>query len=114
MKKICFIQTSVYPLFNKESKRTFGGAELQVYLLGKELSKKKFEVSFLIGDFNQKFLEIYQNIKLFRGVTPESKDSLIKKIKNFIKIFFLLKKINADVYIQRTASPTTFVVGFFL
>jgi len=107
--KICFISLGSYPLFNPQVAKTFGGAEVQMYLMAQEISKRKnFEVSFIVGDYSQKNVEKYGNIKLFKlGGNSIFKNNLrIIPIK-IIRFIKLIKSISADVYIQRSASSGT-------
>ena len=110
--KICFISLGSYPLFNKNIKRTFGGAEVQMYLLAKEISKdNQFEVSFIVGDYGQKKIEKYGKIQVIRGMKFE-KPSLANWIipKNKIRLFHAILKANSDIYIQRAASGGTGII----
>jgi len=112
--KICFISTSAYPLFNSKCKDQHGGAELQLYLIAKELAKSKnFEVSFILGDFRQKNIELINQIKLYKSFTPKSEETLIKKLIQATKYFNLFKKINADIYITSAANSTVGLVSLF-
>lgn len=113
--KICFIQPSVYSLFNKNCKQTFGGAEVQVYQIGKYISENynNFEISYLVGDFGQRKIEVYSNIKIYKGKSFLTKDSKYVQLYKAFKIFFCLKNIKADVYVQRTATVGTGLVAFF-
>ena len=61
---VCFISLGSYPLFDIHCNRTFGGAEVQMYLLAKELSKdQRFGVSFIVGNFGQEKVEYYDKIR---------------------------------------------------
>lgn len=113
--KICFVQPSVYPLFNKKSKRTFGGAEVQVYQIGKYISKNytTIKISYWVGNFGQKKVETYDNVKIYRGVALEKNDSKCSQLCKSLQLFFHLKSINADVYVQRSATAGTGLIAFF-
>jgi glycosyltransferase involved in cell wall biosynthesis len=112
--KICIIQTYTYPLFNKNVKASHGGSELQLYQIAKELSKDdKYEISFIVGDFDQKKIEIINNIKIYKSFNPSKDDNLLKKIIQSIKYFNLFKLINADVYFTSTANSTVGLVELF-
>lgn len=106
-KKICFVSLGAYPLFNPEIRATFGGAEVQLYLLSKELAKDPdYEVNFVVGDFGQKSLEIFDGVRVYKN--PQLKN---KKIRFFpygkLWFVYLILKIRADIYIQRSASLGT-------
>ena len=112
--KICFISTYVYPLFDSECLSIHGGSELQLYLIAKELSRNEdFEISFVTGDFGQKNIESYENIKLFKSFNPRSKDGLLQKFVQSIQYYRLFKRINADIYFTSAANSTVGLVSFF-
>ncbi len=114
-KKICFIAFDAYPLFNTELNNVvYTGADIQLYLLGKELAKNKnYEVSFVVGNFNQRKVEEYNWIKVYRyDGNTSNKFFIMHHIQGF-KLFKLLKKIDADVYVQRSASTLTGQISSF-
>jgi len=107
--KICFIALQAYPLFNNKIKSTFGGAEVQLNLLAKEFSKNKnFDVHFMVGNYNQKGIEVYNNIKVWKSLN--FKNNIFKKILDFYKVF---KRINADIYIHRALSPFSGIIALY-
>lgn len=112
--KICYISTYVYPLFDSECLSIHGGSELQSYLIAKELSRNEdFEISFVTGDFGQKNIESYENIKLFKSFNPRSKDGLLQKFVQSIQYYRLFKRINADIYFTSAANSTVGLVSLF-
>jgi glycosyltransferase involved in cell wall biosynthesis len=105
--KICFIARSAYPLFNKECKATFGGSEVDLYLIATNLAKDPmYEVDFVLGDFSQDNIEHRQNVRVIKSYD-------IKSNKMF-QIMVLLKKLifsNSDIYFQQNASGGTFFIA---
>jgi len=106
--KICFVQAFAYAVFNPASKAKIGGAEVDLYNIANELVKDdRFEVYFLVADFGQKSLEIYNNIKVIKGHSQK------KNVKNYFLSFFKFNKklaqINADIYFTANLSK---YVGF--
>ena len=112
--KICFISTNAYPLFSKKKDAVHGGSELQLYMLSKELCKNtNFDISFIVGNFNQKKVEIINEIKLYRSFNPKKSDNMIKKLYQAMKYLLLFKKINADIYFTSAPNSTIGLVSFF-
>ncbi|MBU0712513.1 glycosyltransferase [bacterium] len=114
--KLCFVSLGSYPLFNPKCDRTFGGAEIQMYLLAKELSKNNdFELSFIVGDFGQEKIEKYGKISVYSSIKPNSKRTLFSKLypRSKILLLNLLRKIRPDIVIQRSASAGTGMLCFF-
>lgn len=53
--KVCFISMFTYPLFSRDFRGKFGGSELQMSLLSKELAKnQEYDISMLVLDVGQK------------------------------------------------------------
>lgn len=114
-KKICFISTHAYPLFNPKEGSAHGGSEVQLYTISKELAKDKSnEISFIVGDFNQKKVEFYNGVKVIKSFNPKSSGASIF-IKGFqaLKYIFLLLKENPNICITSSANSTVGVVGFY-
>jgi hypothetical protein len=67
--KVCFIAPKAYPLFNRNVKEIFGGAEMDLYLLSTELAKDKdFAVNFITADYGQAHTEKIEGIRLIKSV----------------------------------------------
>ena len=106
-KKICIISLKAYPLFNKNYNEIFGGSEVQLYLLARELAKKEsLDVNFIVADYGQEPSEKYDKITVIKSFKFED-SPLIKNIK-FLKYFIF---INANVYIQRTLNPASGIIA---
>lgn len=114
---ICFIDWFAYGLFNPKSKIVFGGAQIQLYLLAKELAKnKKFAVSFLTDNQSMNQQDSLSGIKVYQLVrSPKNvgiKGRLLVGNWNFlIKLLIQLKKINANIYVQRAAGAETGLIA---
>lgn len=109
MMKICFISPKAYPLFNPDVKSIFGGAEVQLYLLAKELAKNKaLDVHFMVADYGQGSKEIIDGVTLWKSIKIEA-------INNFhcLRFFFLFNKVNADIYIQRTLTVQSGLISLY-
>lgn len=112
--KICFISVCAYGLFNKKATVNFGGAEVQMYQLAKEINRgENFEVSF-IANFSKKIkFEVFDGIKVFIVYPLFENIKIIKGI--FGRILFILRlfSADADVYIHRAAGIETGIICFF-
>ncbi|MFA5553083.1 MAG: glycosyltransferase family 4 protein [Phycisphaerae bacterium] len=107
--KICFISPKAYPLFNPSIKSVFGGAELDFYLLAKELAKdRNFQVSFITADYGQRKFENVDGVSIIKTL-DFSRNSLV----GAIKLWRGFKKADARIYLQKTASWGTFLTALF-
>lgn len=112
--KICFVAIGVYPLFHPSHPYTFGGAEVQLYLLGKKISEKKYaKVSYVVGNFGQEFVEKRDGIHLYRGIEPVQSDFFLSKILKAWKLFWILRRVDSDIYVQRSASMGTGLISLY-
>jgi len=107
--KICFIAPKGYQLFKPEVKSTFGGAEVQLSLLAKEIAKKKdYDVHFIVADYGQEDVEERKGVTLWKSL--DFNDSFLKQIFSFLKTF---NKVNADVYVQRTLTLQSGLIALY-
>ena len=107
--KICFIAPKAYPLFNPDVKEVFGGAEVDLCFLAKELAKdKNFQVSLITADYGQEKFEIIEDIRIIKGV-----DFKKNPIIGAIMVWRALNKAHAEMYMIKTISPGMFLVAFF-
>ena len=106
---VCFTTYKAYPIFNPDVKATFGGAEVDLYLLATELAKdKRFEVSFVVGDYGQPEKEFIENVALYK--TVDVKGDFFTQTP---KIWRALQKIDADIYFNEACSLNTFLHALF-
>jgi len=105
--KICFISPKAYLLFNPAIEGVFGGAEVQLFQIGKEFSKKNyFEVSYIVADYGQGEIIKKNGIKLYSSFSFE--DVFFIKVIRFVKSF---KKTKADIYLQRGYTNYSWVIA---
>lgn len=98
--KVCFVSPFAYGFFYPESSLKFGGSEVQVSLLARELAKDSyFSVSILLLDNGQKWKTKMSNgIKLIRA---HRRGKGINVLLATFKIFFVLLRENPDCVICR-------------
>lgn len=112
--RVCFISFNAYPLFDAKTKGEFGGAELQLYYLGTELARdERFNISFITGDFGQPDNQIIELVKLYKLNLPTGAVPLTRTLQEYVRLWHLLKKIDADVYIQRAAGLNTGLIALY-
>ena len=96
---LVFIVHSAYGLFKPESGAPFGGAEVQLYLVARQLAKNpRWRIHFLVGDFGQPAKEEFEGIDLWR-TTPREVTSLPGKLRNLFRFLAVLAKVPADLLI---------------
>lgn len=113
-KKICFFSPSSYEIFFDTQKVSHGGAEVQMCLLAKEISKNEdFTVQFIVGDYNQKKTFVSENIIFRKAFNLSQNEIFFGKIKKAIKLFFILSKLKPDTIITTTSNSIAGLVAFY-
>jgi glycosyltransferase involved in cell wall biosynthesis len=113
--KICFVSQSIYPLLNQNVReRHIGGAELQQLLIGRELDRRGYRVSFVTMDFGQPPRELIGPFQVLSTFSPSAGVPGLRFIyPRLIKILLALYRAKADVYYVRCAgfilAPVVFV-----
>ena len=105
--KLCFYSIAAYSLFNRSNNAVFGGTEINLYNLAIELAKNKnYEISFLVGDYEQQPLETYNNIKVrkLKYFNLEKYNKIYHKIFRQIILWKELLFCDASIYITSSAS----------
>jgi glycosyltransferase involved in cell wall biosynthesis len=96
-------------LFNPDIHATFGGAEVDLYLLATELAKdSRFSISFVVGDYGQPGTEQIEGVTLYKSLNVNNNLFLHSQ-----KIWKALKKANADIYMSEACSLGTTLNAFF-
>ena len=114
--KIGILCASCYPLFDRNCKEGFGGAEVDMYNLGIYLSKKpRFEVIFYVGDYGQKENIIYnQNISLKKiRMFGWNNKTISQKIIFYSTLIKTLLSSKADVMLTEMANDMVGWAGIF-
>lgn len=107
--KICFIAPKAYALFNNKNKSVFGGAEVQLSLLAKEIATQdNLDVHFMVADYGQRNIETYDKVKVWKSIN--FKKNIFAKIIDFFTIF---KQINAQIYVQRSLTFFSGIIAFY-
>jgi len=109
--KVCFVSLGAYPLFNKKDDRTFGGAEVQMFLLSKYLAKDpEFDVDFMVSTPGKDATEIVDGIRLYKLSTRSWMGNERCNLRMFLKFNSLLFSSKSDVFVQRSASAGSGVI----
>ncbi|MGC9317113.1 MAG: hypothetical protein ACP5KN_03650, partial [Armatimonadota bacterium] len=92
-----------------------GGAELQLDLLGRELRRRGWQVSFLVGDHGQEpDLRTPEGIRVLQAYgstgTGRSATSTLGAVREFWRS---LQEINAGVYVTRGLTGQAGVVALY-
>lgn len=113
--RVCFVSQAAYGLFDPQCAAPFGGAELQMYLLAKELSKTAdFDVHFLVQDYGQPKRQRFDDITVWRYSRPLRTASWAAPIRwavSAVSTYTTLNAIGADVVIESPAGFPTAIAA---
>jgi glycosyltransferase involved in cell wall biosynthesis len=112
--KVCIFSLFGYSLYNPKSDIAFGGAEVQLYLISKELAKNKnIKLSVILAGENPHFnrVEKLSNIDIY--VSIPAKSSKKNYLKGFLFLILTLIKINPDVVIKRMGGAISFLLALY-
>ncbi len=111
--RVCIVSYYGYSLYNKEINISYGGSEVQLYLISKELCKEKnFAINVIVGEQNlRERVENYHNQKIHVTLPIE------RSFRNYVKAVFNLSKalirINPEIIIQRSAGVETGLLALY-
>ncbi len=109
--RLCFVLTTVFPLFVPVEHAIYGGAELNFFFLAQAFSRDpRFEVLFLVGDYGQEDVLDRDGIRLvkirhmnhdthFMVHSERYRQSVGTLLQREINLYRTLRSANADVYL---------------
>jgi len=107
--RVCFVSPKAYPLFAPASEGVFGGAEVDLYLIGTELAKDEgFEVSFVTADYGQADSDVIDDVTVIKSL-DFNKNSLT----GALKIWRAMSQAGADIYVLKTPSAGMLLIAMF-
>jgi glycosyltransferase involved in cell wall biosynthesis len=116
-KKICFFALNTFPVFSgkySDGSGEIGGAELQQAIIGKELEKKGYDISFIIFNNGNPEHEEIDGVTFYKTIEKKYRFSgLTSYFKAFLSIWSSLKRADADFYCQGGADPLTGIISLF-
>ena len=107
--KVCFVSPKAYPLFDNTVEGVFGGAEVDLYILGTELAADAgYEVSFVVADYGQEREKTSEGVRIIKSL-----DFKRCALGGAVAIWRALKRADADIYVIKTASVGVPLVAAF-
>jgi glycosyltransferase involved in cell wall biosynthesis len=112
--KICLVQLKVYAVFKPELQERFGGAEVQFYLLSRELAKDpSLEVTCISRDYGQTGGECIEGVKQQKVPQDHTGPKLWRDIHSALGLYRVMKEVDADIYLQRCAAVETGIMAHY-
>jgi glycosyltransferase involved in cell wall biosynthesis len=108
-RKIAIIAPKLYPVLKHSDIDTFGGAEVALALVARELSRSAdFDVHVLVGDYGQNEEQRMQGLILHRALNSDA-----GTLRNAAKLLKSLRRVDAQVYIQRTLTIASALIALY-
>ncbi len=105
--RIAIISPKAYPVFNDSVTGTYGGAEIALSLVARQLSNfDQLNVEVLVGDYDQPECENVDKLRLHKALDSRGGD-----FRNLLHLLSVMKKVDADIYIQRTLSVASALIA---
>lgn len=106
---ICFVAPKAYGfLTGRTDVPQGGGAEVQQVLLGSELHRRGYRVSFVTWDYGQPDGIEHHGVRVFRMCRPKAGLSGVRFLyPRWTSLWCALRRADAGVYYQRTAGAET-------
>ncbi len=103
--KVCFVSKNIYPLLKYDDEAQFaGGAELQQLLMGRELARRGYPVSYVTLDHGQGSVEDLDGLRAYAAFRPNDG---IPGFRFFYPrlggVLSAMRAANADIYYVRCA-----------
>ena len=114
--KLCFVSLKISPLLkNIKISESIGGAELQQLLIGRELSRRAYDISYITTSNEVENIRTVHNFKIIPTFNQEEGIKIIKFFHpRLTKLWKALHEADADIYYVRTASYILAVVALYV
>lgn len=102
---VAFVANVGYSLFHEEIRETYGGGQIDMYLLAKEFcNKQNYDVSMIFLDYGQSEEEYHSGIRLIKSYLPRRQGRLVWQFAvACYRLWGALRRANADIYFHEGA-----------
>ena len=112
---ICFVSPDNYAaLVDNPKLGHIGGAERQQAIIGRELAKRGYKVSFITLDHGQDEKKEIDGMRIIKAYKPNAGIRILRFVHpRLTSLWRAMKTADADIYYQRTSDSITGVVAAF-
>lgn len=112
---ICFVAPFAYPVLAARQDIDFvGGAEVQQVIVARGLAARGHRVSMICLDYGQADQVCIDGVKVFRACGPDQGIPVLRFVwPRITSIIDCMRRADAEIYYQRTASMLTGLVALF-
>ena len=112
---VCFVAPTTWPVLSGDRRiRVVGGAEVQQSMIAPELARRGWRVSMIALDYGQPDGAEARGVTVHKIHKPDEGIPVVRFLHpRLTSLWRALKRVDADVYYQRTAAVTTAFVAQF-
>ena len=111
---VCFLAPTTWPTFAGKDIPVVGGAELQQTIVAKELARRGYRVSMISIDYGQEDGTEIDGVRIYNMHKPFEGIPVLRFFHpRLTSLWKALKRVDADVYYQRTAAAYTGFLAAF-
>ena len=112
---VCFLAPTTWPILASDhSIPVVGGAELQQTVLATALARRGYRVSMLCLDYGQPDGSVVDGVTVHNLYKPDAGIPVIRYVyPRLTTLWSALKRVDADIYYQRTAAANTGFLAAF-
>lgn len=104
-RRVNIVVPKIYSFFTNRKNKKVGGAEIQLYHLGKAMQKRGYSIHYIVADYGQAATEVHEGL-YFHKVFSYSENPLV----SLVKICNFVRKNKSSLFVFRSASLQTALV----
>jgi len=112
---VCFLAPTTWPVIARDASiPVVGGAEVQQSMIAPALAKRGYRVSMICHDYGQPEGAMIDGVKVYRMHSPDEGIPVVRFLHpRLTSLWAALKRVDADVYYQRTSAAWTGFLAAF-
>jgi len=112
---VCFVAPTAWPVMSgDDSIAMVGGAEVQQRVIATALAARGYRVSMITLDHDQPEGAVRDGVSIHKAYRPDEGIPVVRFVwPRMTKLWEALKRVDADVYYQRTSAVSTAVTAAF-
>ena len=112
---VCFVAPMTWPVLAGDTNiKVVGGAEVQQSIIARALVSRGYRVSMICHDYGQPDKTVVDGITVYKAHKPDEGVPVVRYVyPRMTAVWRALKRVNADVYYQRTSDVVTAITALF-
>jgi glycosyltransferase involved in cell wall biosynthesis len=112
---ICFVAPTTWPILSGDLEiPVIGGAEVQQSVIAPALAARGYRVSMICLDYGQPDEAVVKGVTVYKTYKPDAGIPVLRFLHpRLTSLWSTLKRVDADVYYQRTAAINTAITAEF-